>query len=166
MTAGRRQHYKTVKSKGRYRSLYERRIAAYLSSKLIKFEYEGLVIDYFRPAVNTVICPTCGPIKGMVSRRYTPDFKLHNNVIIEAKGRFTSADRAKMRAVIKQHPELDIRLLFMRDNVIKGAAGKETSYTEWATIYGFPSAIGPEVPDDWLAGRNRPTRLEKAYKEL
>ena len=68
-----------------------------------------------------------------------------------------------MRAVIKQHPELDIRLLFQKDNIIAELKEK-LRYTEWARKYGFPSAIGPQVPDEWLSKDTKV--LKKAYKEL
>jgi len=163
-TSGRRPHYLSVKNKGRFRSLYERRIAAYLSSKGIKYGFETRQFKYFTPSRNNVICPNCGVVRGLVERTYTPDFVLANGVFIEAKGRLLAKDRSKLRAVVKQHPTLDLRLLFQKDGVITESRDK-IRYTEWAKSFGIPSAIGPEVPSDWYAGRNRPKRLEKAYRE-
>jgi hypothetical protein len=80
-------------------------------------------------------------------RRYTPDFVLPNGVLIETKGRFSASDRTKHLYIQAQHPEYDIRFVFMRDNFLNKKS--DTTYTEWATKHGFKSAVGA-VPKEWL----------------
>ena len=81
---------------------------------------------------------------------YTPDFTLEGNKIIylEAKGNFDSADRSKHLALKEQHPDLDIRFVFQRDNPIR--KGSKTTYSMWAEKLGFKWCIGEDVPDEWL----------------
>ena len=74
---------------------------------------------------------------------YTPDFA-KGTVIIEAKGKFTGADRRKMVAVKKAHPKADIRLVFMRDNKLNKKS--KTTYTMWAKAKGFPCSVFPKLP--------------------
>ncbi len=62
-------------------------------------------------------------------------------MIIEAKGHFRPEAMRKMVAVKRQHPLLDIRIVFY---------SKNKRYTKWAEKYGFPYAIG-DIPDEWLA---------------
>ena len=82
---------------------------------------------------------------------YMPDFRitLPNGKIIfvETKGYFRPADRSKMLAVKKCNPELDIRIVFQVDKKI--SKNSKTTYTEWATKNGFPSAIGTP-PKEWF----------------
>ena len=106
------------------------------------------------------MCATCGLVKAHLVRKYTVDFELPNEVFLETKGRFVAKDRSKMLAVKKQHPNLDVRMVFMRDNVI--AEGKaKLNYSEWCNKNGIPYCI-KDIPDSWLA----PKRKKKAtYRE-
>jgi hypothetical protein len=112
-----------------FKSGFERTLATQLKNAKVKFEYEGLKIPY---TINHI---------------YHPDFILPNGIIIEAKGRFMDGDAAKMRAVKYQHPELDIRFVFMSAHS-KVTRMKQT-YAEWADRHGFPWADG-RIPEEWL----------------
>ena len=81
------------------------------------------------------------------TRVYLPDFRLANGIIVECKGRLTSADRKKMKLVKMQHPDKDIRLLFQFNNKLNPRS--KTRYTDWAEKNGFVCAVGG-VPDAWL----------------
>lgn len=119
-----------MKTVGRkYRSNYESEIAKN-SGRRVK--YETLKIEWTPP-----------------KRVYTPDFILPNKIIVEAKGRFTSADRTKMKCVIKQHPELDIRMLFMNANV-KLSKKSKTTYGMWCDRHNIKWAEGTQIPQEWL----------------
>lgn len=85
-------------------------------------------------------------------KRYTPDFVLPNGVIIEAKGRFTGADRVKHLTLKKQKPDLDIRFVFQYDN--KLSKNSKIRYSTWCEKNGFLYAIR-EVPEEWV---NEPTK--------
>lgn len=113
-----------------YRSKFEGRVAAALDSAGAAFLYE------------------CSRLPYVTERTYTPDFELPNGVILEAKGFFKPADRTKMIAVKKAHPELDIRFVFQANNRLSKSS--KTTYGAWADKHGFPWCIGPTIPESWL----------------
>lgn len=117
------------------RSGFERKIMKNLRAKGVAFKYEAETLRYEQPAEQ---------------RRYLVDFVLPNGVIVEAKGKFTSADRKKMLLVKKQHPGRDIRMLFMRNNKLTKAS--KTTYTAWCDKHGLVAAVSVDghVPDAWL----------------
>ena len=114
----------------KFRSKFERRLAAQLDHVGVPYLYECRHLDY--------VC----------KRTYTPDFELPNGVILEAKGFFKPADRTKMLAVKKAHPSLDIRFVFQANN--KLSKSSKTTYGAWADKHGFPWCIGPSIPESWL----------------
>jgi hypothetical protein len=110
-----------------YRSGFEHAIALKLKADGVEFEYESVTVKY------------------PVIRSYKPDFILPNGIIVEAKGRFTGADRSKHLAVRKEHPELDIRFVFQANNTY-GSIGKR--YSDWCDQHGFEYAF-TEIPGEW-----------------
>jgi Phage endonuclease I len=80
--------------------------------------------------------------------RYIPDFRLANGILIECKGRFTSADRAKMLNVRKVHQDKDIRLVFQRASNRITKNPNSLTYAGWAEKHGFKWHEGT-VPKDW-----------------
>jgi len=89
---------------------------------------------------------------------YVPDFIVRptgkESFIVETKGNgrsWTPQVRAKMLAVKRQHPDLDVRFLFYSDGQFgsKRKDGSRQSQSEWATKHGFQYAIR-DVPEDWL----------------
>lgn len=136
--------YKKEKGGGRrkavavngFRSKFENRINKKVPSKYIHMvEYEKEKIPY------------------IIEHTYNPDFVIKKEngekVYIEAKGYFSKDDRRKMLAVKKQHPELDIRLLFQKaSNKIGGNSKKK--YSDWCDINGFKWAEGDEIPKEWF----------------
>lgn len=85
---------------------------------------------------------------------YIPDFTIDRKdgttIYIEAKGLGRAFDfkaRQKMVAVKEQHPDKDIRIVFMRDGPISKRS--KTRASDWANKYGFKFAIN-EIPKDWL----------------
>ena len=148
-------------SAGRYRSRFEKTVADYLRSKGIRVKYESRTFDYLVQGRNWIVCDKCGPIKGHIVRKYTPDFELPNEVFLETKGRFVAKDRSKMLAVKKQHPLLDIRMVFMRDNVI--TEGKQKlKYSEWCEKNNLPYCV-KDIPDSWLAKKSKSKKT--TYRE-
>ena len=115
-----------------FRSQFEKRVALDIRMQGCKFEYEEHKIPY-RPQV----------------KMYVPDFYIpETDIYIEAKGRFISSDRTKMLMVQQQHPELDIRFLFMNCHQ-KLYKGSKTSYGQWCGKHNFKWA-NKTVPLDWL----------------
>ena len=122
-----------------YRAGLEKKLADYLESIKVKFDYESIKIEW----------------EDLAYRTYTPDFILNNGIIIETKGMFTAADRRKHLCIKRQHPKLDIRFIFenSRRKLRKGA---KSTYGQWCFKYGFEYA-SRVVPEEWLKekGKNK-----------
>ena len=116
-----------------FRSGLEERIAQYLTSKGVKFSFETLKVPYVKPETKHV---------------YSPDFILDNGIIIETKGRWLLDDRKKHLLIRKQHPNLDIRILFQNANA-KISKGSKTSYADFCDKHGIPYAHRT-IPEEWL----------------
>lgn len=117
------------------RSGFELKAAKYMDSLKVDYTYEKIKLSYEVPASTHV---------------YTPDFQLPNGIIVEAKGRFTPVDRRKMALVIEQHPDKDIRLLFMIDNTLSKVS--KTKYSDWCAKRGIKCAVSRagEIPQEWF----------------
>lgn len=114
------------------RSKFEASLVKQLDELKAKYKYESLKIKYTVPEkVHT----------------YTPDFVLANGIIVEAKGKLTSADRKKMMLVAQQNKQLDIRFVFMQDNKLSKVS--KTKYSDWASKNGFQYAF-KQIPESWL----------------
>lgn len=117
------------------RSGLEKKVKSYLKNRKIKFKYEPYSIPYTLEA------------------KYTPDFVLikrdgSGDMLIETKGFFKPSDRRKLLAVKRCNPDLDIRLVFQRDNYLTKA--KTSTYSDWARKHGFMYHVGEEIPKAWL----------------
>jgi hypothetical protein len=131
-----------------HRSKLEDRIAKELDDRGIKFTYEQWSYQYEEPLrKNMASCGRCGSKDLVRSGWYTPDFFLGNGCIIETKGRFTASDRRKMLAIKEGHPDLDIKMLFQRDNKIH--KNSNTYYSDWCKANGYDYSIG-KLKEDWL----------------
>ncbi len=67
---------------------------------------------------------------------------------IETKGYFRYGDRKKMQEVKQANPELDIRIVFERDNPVR--KNKSNRYSDWATKNGFEFSIN-HIPEEWVS---------------
>lgn len=81
-------------------------------------------------------------------RAYKPDVVLPNGVVIEIKGWFRSADRAKMALVKQQYPELDLRMVLASPYQRLNKTSK-TTQASWCAQHGIPFA-DTHVPLSWL----------------
>jgi hypothetical protein len=113
----------------KFKSKFELRFAQDLTSKGLDYTYEP---DTF---------------KFMQEHTYTPDFKL-GGMYIETKGRFTSRDRSKHLMVKQQHPNVDIRFVFMNANN-KLYKRSKTTYGMWCDKHGFKYNEGV-IPEEWM----------------
>lgn len=111
------------------RSKFEKDVSKLLKKNKVKFKYESLQLKY------------------TVERTYKPDFEC-GSIIIETKGRFTSADRTKMLKIKEKYPNLDIRIWFMYDNWL--TKKKLKKYSDWAKEHNFPCHIGKTFPKKWF----------------
>lgn len=86
-------------------------------------------------------------------RNYVPDFIITfpdgHKRYIEIKGYLRPDDRVKMKLVKDQHPTMDIRIVFAKDNKLHSKS--KTMYSTWARKAGIPYAVGT-IPANW---RNR-----------
>ncbi len=131
----------------KYKSKFEERIAGELKKRRVEFDYEKVHLEYSKPVYNGM-CQDCKGEHVISQRFYTPDFYLpKQKIFIETKGKFTPENRTKMIHVKECHPELEIKMLFMRDNWITKA--KKKRYSDWCEYYGFDYAVG-EIPKEWL----------------
>lgn len=89
--------------------------------------------------------------------RYNPDIvmttKSGKRIYIEVKGNgrsFDSTVRAKMVAMKKQHPDIDIRFIFYRDGKVgrRKKDGTFTKQSDWAARHDFPFGI-KTIPPEW-----------------
>lgn len=113
------------------RSRFEQKIVNWLTSIGAPFEYEPFRIKFTRPPSH-----------------YTPDIVLPNGKIIEIKGLFDSADRAKHLLLQKQHPNLNVHFVFQNKNKRLNKKSS-TTYANWCEQHGFVYAQG-DIPLDWL----------------
>jgi len=72
----------------------------------------------------------------VVTHTYTPDFTVSQTAFIETKGRFTGADRAKHLHIKKQHPNIEILLVF-QDPHRKLSKTSKTTYAQWCEKHGI-----------------------------
>jgi len=111
------------------RNKFELKIDKQLKKAKVKYEYE----------------PSWGRLAYVLAGHYLPDFVISTSagrVYIEAKGYLRPEHKRKMVAVKKQHPEIDLRILFYAHN---------DKYIKWADKNGFRYAIS-SIPKDWLNG--------------
>ena len=130
------KRFKAARKHG-YKSGLEHKVSQYLDNLYIKYAYEGIKIEW----------------EDLAYRTYTPDFILKNNIIIETKGMFTTADRRKHLCIKKQHPELDIRFVFenSRRKLRKNA---KSNYAQWCIKHGF-RYYDRIIPEDWLLEKKK-----------
>ena len=118
----------------RYRSQFEANFARDLREREIASLYEQDVIQYIPKP-----------------RTYTPDFYIcDGNFYIETKGHLTTFDRVKHLYIKKQHPEVDIRFVFINSKK-KLYKGSPTTYAKWCDRHSFLYA-DRIIPEEWLDG--------------
>lgn len=104
---------------------FEDKIYKQLSRAKVIFKYESEKIPY------------------ILARHYIPDFVVtteKGKIYIECKGYLRPEHKAKMVAVKRLHPEMDIRILFY-------SANKKNF--KWAERNGFTYAVH-DIPKEWF----------------
>jgi predicted nuclease of restriction endonuclease-like RecB superfamily len=107
------------------RNKFEQKIQKQLRKAHATFSYETVRVPY------------------ILARNYIPDFILSTpmgRVFLECKGYFRAEAKAKMAAVKKQHPEMDLRIIFY---------AKNEKNIKWGEKLGIPWAIG-KIPKEWI----------------
>lgn len=99
-----------------YRNRFEAKIAKTLDPA---FQYEAVRLPY------------------TLNHQYLPDWiDTDAKRIIEGKGRFTSADRAKMKAVRQQYPDYEITMIFAKPEAPINK-GSKTTNADWCDKHGI-----------------------------
>lgn len=118
---------KTTRRKSLPRNQFEKKLNSQLRRAKISFKYEAEKIPY------------------ILARHYLPDFIVTTplgKIYIEAKGYLRPEDKAKLIAVKKCNPNIDLRIVFYAD---------KKQYTKWADKNGIRWSIGI-IPKQWLKG--------------
>jgi DNA polymerase III sliding clamp (beta) subunit (PCNA family) len=145
-----RKRFSAARSVG-YRSGLEVKIQDQLKELGVSFKYEKVKIEW----------------EDLMYRKYTPDFILPNNIIVEVKGLFTASDRRKHLLVKKQHDTLDIRFVFENSKRRLSKVSK-TTYADWCVKHGFLYA-DKEIPTEWIEEKKKhkpvfPALINYPYK--
>lgn len=121
-----------------YKSGLEHTVAEYIKTTEYPLNYETETLNYIVPERKA---------------KYTPDFvffkKTGGTMYIETKGRWTSADRLKMKHVLASNPGLDIRMVFQNPTQ-KISKGSKTTYEAYALKLGIKHVAKKTIPIEWL----------------
>jgi hypothetical protein len=107
-----------------FRSGLEERVADLLCNLGVSYEYESTRVPY------------------VIQHNYTPDF-------LECKGYWDPEDRRKIKAVKKQNPDLDIRMVF-QSPYNKISKKSKTTYAMWCDRLDIPWCEFHSIPINWL----------------
>ena len=117
----------------------------------IAFQYEPKKIN-FRTPIKFGICNACQSVNVSRIATYTPDFFLVDyNLWVETKGRWDSAGRTKILAVLDTSGSLtreNFRMLFMYDNWV--TKKRKQTYLKWCERHEIVAAVGKTIPKEWL----------------
>tara|TARA_R100000458_G_scaffold10191_1_gene8098 strand:+ start:324 stop:695 length:372 start_codon:yes stop_codon:yes gene_type:complete len=121
----------TKKTTSKFRSKLEQDIADLLKELGVSYEYESTKVPY------------------TIQHHYNPDFILPNQVYLEAKGYWSAEDRRKIKAVKRDNPDLDLRMVFQAPfNTISKKS--KTTYAQWCERHDIPWTSWANIPLDWL----------------
>lgn len=144
-----------------FKSRFEKKFSESLTKLKLVWKYEPETFYVMMPIMGGQ-CKSCNSKEVYAKRRYTPDFKINAKFFVETKGKFTSKDRTKILNFVQQHPEVNFRLFFMRDN--KLAKNSKVTYSAWCTKHGITFAVGT-IPKNWIKvfkdeGKSKTSRRE------
>lgn len=132
---------KAKKKKGRstkrngFRSIFEDSIDKNISKQIKNLiGYESEKLDY------------------VIHHTYNPDFiisgKDGKKIYVEAKGFFDVNDRRKILAVIKCHPNIDLRMIFQNPNN-KISKNSKITYSKWCEKNGINWSQNISIINQW-----------------
>ena len=115
----------------KFKSKLEERVASLLEGLGVSYEYEHAQVPY------------------IIQHHYVPDFVLPNHVYLETKGYWAPSDRRKILAVVRDNPELDLRMVFQAPyNTISKKS--KTTYAMWCDKHDIPWTSFHSIPLEWL----------------
>ncbi len=108
------------------KSKFEKRFYEEVTRRGLVFDYEAETLPYRLDLV------------------YKPDWKVHDRLFLETKGKFDYAERRKILAVRRDNPDKEVRLVFMRNQ--KLGKGSKMTYGEWCDKHGIQWSVFPNLP--------------------
>ncbi len=120
-----------TKKKKTFRSKLEENVAKLLDQLGASYEYETHKVAY------------------TIMHHYNPDFILPNGIMLEAKGYWDSEDRRKILAVVRDNPDIDLRMVFQAP-FNKISKKSKTTYAQWCEKHDIKWAAVHAIPIDWL----------------
>lgn len=114
-----------------FRSGLEQKVADLMVDLGVDYEYESAKLPY------------------VIQHVYIPDFILPNGIHLECKGLWEPDDRRKVLAVIQQHPEIDLRMVFQAP-YNKISKRSKTTYAKWCDKHNIKWCSYAEIPLKWL----------------
>ena len=114
-----------------FRSGLEEKVADLMIDLGVKYEYESCKIPY------------------VIHHKYCPDFILPNGIYLECKGLWEPEDRRKILAVIQQHPEIDLRMVF-QSPYNKISKRSKTTYAKFCDKHSIPWCHYASIPAEWF----------------
>ncbi len=128
-----------------YRSKFEGKVGAVLPAGT-KYEPKQFKFPISDPGYR---CRMCASKEVERTTSCTPDFELPNGIFLESKGRLTGANRRRLVAFKAYYPEIDLRIVFMCDNLL--SKGAKSRYSDWAKKAGFEYCVGfSKIPQEWF----------------
>ena len=141
----RKNHWNTT-SKTRqaaYKHGYKSGLELSVSEQITEAEY---ALNYETETLNYTVPET--------KHKYTPDFVFTKRtgeiMYVETKGRWTVADRKKMKHVLTSNPGIDIRMVFQNPNQ-RISKNSKTTYEAYANKLGITHVAKKQIPDAWLS---------------
>ena len=126
-----------------FKSKFERAF----SQRLLQLKRQGLLAGWYYEKDKLTYT---------LEHNYLTDFKLLGKngkvIYIETKGYFKPKDRTKHKKIREQHPEKDIRFVFMNSKTRLNKSSN-TTYGSWCTKYGF-KYTDKVIPKEWLEELN------------
>ena len=114
-----------------FRSQLEEKVADLLVELGVDYDYESEKLKY------------------IIEHTYCPDFILTNGVYLECKGYWDSKDRRKVKQVIKDNPDVDLRMVF-QSPYNKISKRSKTTYAQWCDRNKIKWCSYQKIPLDWL----------------
>ena len=119
---------------------YETMVAELLTSLNLGWEFEKNVytITTRMPGQRCVFCGK----EQYKATKYTPDFVLSNETVIEVKGgSFKPTDQARYKRFVKQHPDVNYIMAFRSNVRLKNLKAKPT-VREWGEQNDIKVVVG------------------------
>ena len=117
---------KSLRRTPKLKSKFEKRFYDEITRLGLAFEYEPDRLEY------------------RLDLLYKPDWKVHDGLYIETKGKFDYMERRKILAISKDNPGKEVRMVFMRNQ--KLGKGSKMTYGEWCDKHGIRWSVFPDIP--------------------